>query len=251
MCPQLLPIPGQIDWPVEPRFVFRTRGDGTATPVMPVSSSAWTLANLLDDAALQRRGGLIDTKHCDYVTLWVIPIFGATGATALQLQIRSLLNLDKFLDDVVTRADAASVAGSAKLTAVTNNATFTVAQHHGLFVAIEGGTNTIDGLYQITGGTPGTDLELDAACDDGVGNMSGADATILYESTELVGETPSGAGVTNLYPHTLNLAASAVTDMRAYHYTLPVAAAFGIRIFAKSVGAGMAAAIAVTRGVNQ
>lgn len=233
----------------DPLHIFRSRGDGTATPVMPVDSTLWTLCDLHNDAALRRSNGLIDVSGADLLTLWVLPVFGASGATALQLQIRSLLPL-KNPGSGAAATDVASVAGSAVLTSAGSAAALCQRAFIGLYAALKNGANLIEGIYKVTDASEGVSLTVDAAVDDAVGNASSIECDILAESQECVIETPSGAGVSNIYPNTFNIAAAAVTDARWYHWTIPVAAAQWIRVYAKSVGADMAAAIAITRGMN-
>lgn len=233
----------------EPLVIFRTRGDGTATPVMPVDSTNWTLCDLHNDAALRRSNGLIDVSGADFVTLWVLPIFASTGATALQLQVRSLIPLKNF-GSGASASDVASVAASAVLTSAGSAAALCKEAFIGLFAALKNGTNLIEGVYQITDASEGVSLTVDAAVDDAVGNASSIECDILAESQECVIETPSGAGVSNIYPNTFNIAAAAVTDARLYHFTVPVAAAQAIRVYAKSVGADMSAMVAISRGLN-
>lgn len=240
--------PGSESGPFDPEIIFRTRGDGTATAVSPVSSSAWTLAQEHDNVYANRRIGLIDVCNYDFISLWVLPIWNAS-ATALQLQIRSLIPL-KSAGDGLSLSDGASVAGSALLTSAGSNASLTLEKFVGLYAAISGGTNSLPGVYQIAAANVGTNLELSEACDDGVGNMSGANIDILAESQECALEASAGSGTINVYPATFNLAKASFTTNRWYHFSVPVAAARYIRTYVKSAGADMAAAIAFTRGIN-
>lgn len=237
---------GLIQTPLE---IFRSLGDGTATPVSPVDSAAWTLCDAHDSPGLRREKGIIPVGGADFVTLWVLPVFGASGASALQLQIRSLIPLAN-PGEVAAATDVASVAASGVLTSAGSAAALCKRAFIGLYAALKNGTNLIEGVYKITGASEGVSLTVDAAVDDGVGDASGIECDILVESQECVLETPSGAGVSNVYPNTLQLLASAVTDARWYSFTVPVPAAQAIRVYAKSVDADMAAAIAVTSGMN-
>lgn len=215
--------------------VFPANAHVIRNPGTNIDKDAWEICDqLVTDFAQKGQkfplgGSLPDAKWAARVTLWFMG-FQGSNTTDIRFQVRALYRSAP--PPKLSLTDLASALASTTLTSATGGFT---QQHAGTWFYLAAGTNMVAGVYKIVSVESSTSVTIDRACTSGGAGSIGV-ATIGDDGQASVIDTPSGAGLSNLYPHQIVLAKSAYTDGDLVHFTFPLPACHSIRVYIKANG---------------